>query len=252
MRINFFEEYPDQNTLGRAQLIRWPATIFLAAESYTKYLDRVHQLQRINPDVTTGWWPILPVSTWISPFSKKKELNTLQKEMEKMPPGSMVLLDLELPLIRPTRFLAGLNGFFRKRRMIRNLFLQAQRQKIKIYTAEYPPILGRIGIQVFRHLGISYADNFPHTRIPMMYTSMLSSRSLIQHLRKHLQRRYYKTAGLGVTASGIMTRRAITKEELHDDLTFCVNHAFQEVFIYRLGGLTEDSVAQLERFARNQ
>src|SRR5258708_3650316 len=172
MRINFFEEYPSEENLTNLDLVDWPATVFVATpslEAFEKIRD--HYATRY-PSITFGWWPTLPESYWVSVFSSPRDLKALFSQLTSKVHEKelLVLIDLELPL---KKRLYLKNIFFTRgnKKKILAFFSKAPSYNIKISTAEYPSFSSWIS-WIWRVLGLSPSLSYPHTKIPMCYSSM--------------------------------------------------------------------------------
>ena len=100
--INFFEEFSDSGSLLNAKFIKNKSIVFLAAKSLKQFLSLAKEIRSINKNVVPGYWPIIEDTYWISPLAPETELNRLgweflNEKLKRIP----VLLDLELPILRP-------------------------------------------------------------------------------------------------------------------------------------------------------
>ena len=100
MRFNFFEEFPTLKNLEKARLIDFDSTIFIAANSLEDFKRSRSVLNSINPNLSTAYWPIIPNSYWVSPFSNTIDLKNFMEEIFSANEPLTVLIDLELPLIK--------------------------------------------------------------------------------------------------------------------------------------------------------
>ncbi len=231
MRIHFFEEYPQG--LGKAELLDFDTTVYIAARSLRGF-HALRERVRGNPHVEAAYWPLLRSSYWLSPFSSSEDLERLSGELERERPLK-VLLDLELPLLRPWRFL-HVRGFPANRKRIAALLGGTRHQ---VLAAEYPQPWGFLeGLSGL--LGLSGAG--AHGRIPMHYTSFMPGwlrrrcerylQGLAQSLGPRLQ------VGLGTIAKGVPAfGPLLTPAKLDRDLAFCRRIGVGTAVIYRLGGL---------------
>lgn len=251
MQINFFEEYPTEENMKKLELVTWPATVLMAAESMDKFeeIRKVYSLQ--YPHITFGWWPTLPGSYWISGLANPEDLERifseiLSKEQEIELP---ILLDLELPrsihLYFKNIFHLGKN----KKRI--NTFLQkAHKQNFKIYTAEYPAI-NKTMFSMWKILGISPAFDLSHTKLPMCYSSMIKKmygNNNWQKIKKFEKQLIIKNPdkiefGLGTIELGIQGNEpTLSPAGLVEDLKWIKETGAREVFIFRLGGLNAEYI----------
>jgi len=261
MKIHFFEEYPTEENLTKAELLAFPSTIYLAAKSLREFFGYREKLSQINPNLKAAYWPILPKSYWLSPFSYASELENLKKELEDYRGDSPieVLLDLELPILNKKLFFKNAFSFFRNKKNIRRILLLSREKNIWFATAEYPPT-GRIFEKIFRILGVSYsAGRFQHEKIIMFYSSMLKKyrplgfdifNSVKNFLKKEssLNNRRMRI-GLGTISRGALGNEPIlSPAELAANLLFLKELNIKTAVIFRLGGLTEDYLNIINQF----
>jgi hypothetical protein len=250
MRINFFEECIDgpEVDLQNARFITWPSTIYIAATSLDEFKRRAAVLASINPEVEAAYWPILPYSYWISPFSNPDELDILRNELlDYEGPALEILLDLELPILKTELFRKNARHFFSNRKRIRRI-LRLNKKNISFSTAEYWYAIGwarfltRIG-------GVSYPNNRSnHNRLIMYYRSTLRNNGVVEYtralnymnvaLRKEAARKQGVQAALGCTSIGIFgDEQIMTPEEMDTDLQILEAAGFREATVFRLAGI---------------
>jgi hypothetical protein len=255
VRIDFFEEYPDAENLAPAALLAAPATIYLAAPSLAGFRAAAARLAGVNAELEPAWWPVLPRSYWISPFAAADELERLRLTLIGAPPLT-VLLDLELPWVRPHRLALGLLGFRRGRRAVRRLIDEASLAGHRVVTAEYPPA-GPLTARAWELLGVAYPGAAPHLRLPMCYSSLIPTRALRRRLRAGvvgLARRHPGRVGVGL---GTIGRGALQREPLLSpqglarDLERFADTGVVNATVFRLGGLDERYAEVLRRHAAN-
>lgn len=258
MRIDFFEEFPTDENLSKAALLPFSSTIYVAARSLREFENLRAKLLAVNPRVEAAYWPTLSQSYWISPFSNQAELRALQQELQASGERLTVLLDLELPLMRPVLFLKNVFAFRGNKRRIREILSLSE--SIRFVTAEYP-LRGRFFRAVFSFLGISFPNEKQHRIIPMYYTSMIRQYSrifpfdVVSKVRESVQDELIEDQeriglGLGATAKGIMGNEAILSiEEFEADVEFCRLIGARSVTIFRLGGLTVEHLQILSKYA---
>jgi hypothetical protein len=246
MRINFFEEYPEDD-LEHAAGISFPATVFIAAESVDEYRHHRDRLTDINPELDPAYWAVLPDSYWVSPFASTSELDDLFADAEAL--DDPVLLDLELPLLEPRLFLANATQFRHNKRRIREFLRETDAD---VATAEYPP--APIFQRLYGPLGVAFdSRSYGHTRYLMYYTSLLSPR--IQNVvgdavERTVERDWDVGLGLGTIATGVMEDEPIlSAESLRADLRHAERMGVEKVTIFRLGGLDERYLDVLAAFA---
>ncbi|MEA3452932.1 MAG: hypothetical protein U9Q96_01170 [Patescibacteria group bacterium] len=250
MRINFFEEFPQDDSLQKAALVIPPSTIYIGAKSLKEFLDYKKKLYKINPGVEAAYWPILKKSYWISPFSNTKELEGLIHDLKaNKQKGLEVLLDLELPFLNIKLFLKNALSFFKNREIIRSILRDANKFGVKITSAEYP-----FRPTAIRPLGISYSlKKYKHKRIPMYYSSVIPFKKLKDFIKKILILPAKKNThiGLGIIKKGIFGgEKIITAKRLEKDLEFFKKEAASAT-IFRLGGLNKEYVEVLKKYQNN-
>ncbi len=257
MRINFFEEFPETGVLERGQLINFPSTIFIAARSHQKFLYYREQLSHINPMLEAAYWPLLPKSYWVSPFSYNYELETLRIDLKKWNlrprPHLKALIDLEIPM-RWKLIAKNILDFYENKKLIQLIFSEAAENNVMIYTAEYTSF-HPLHQKLINGLGVSYPQTiYPHTKIFMYYTSMIGDRRLYEWKRKSVMQ-YSQTLGsdvqigVGTTAQGILRREPIIPpQQLEDDLLFLKTQGITTTVVFRLGGLNSDYLSVLKKF----
>jgi hypothetical protein len=241
MQIDFFEEFPDEQNLSKANLLRHKCVVFIAAKSLDEFLDIKKKLYGINPLIESAYWPLLNSSYWISPFSATKELKDLYSDLKKHQLTDLkVLLDLELPFKNPRLFYIELLSFFKNKRIIKSFLKNADKLGVRIFTAEYPAPLS-----ILRFLGISYpVRKYHHERIPMYYSSMLKKERSKNFCKRMIAKDPH--IALGVTAKGILGNEPlITPEELNKDFNYFQN---KNIVIFRLGGLNEKYLDIIEKY----
>ena len=134
MKIYFFEEFPNNSTLSKLSLVKFPTKLFLAdysIEGFKLYDKEIRKEYKNVKELI--WWPVLNVDEgyWLSPFSKRKALLRLFHQLmnEKIP----ILWDAELPKKRSLMFTQFFKSF-KNKKLIKSFF---KHYKGKIYTAEY-------------------------------------------------------------------------------------------------------------------
>lgn len=245
MNINFFEEYPILENLEKAKLINFKSTIFITANSFSEYKENQKLLNSINSNLLTAYWPILPNSYWISPFSNTKDLQNFIKEIFSINEPLTILIDLELPLVKHKElYFKNFFSFWRNKKILKEFFKEAPIHNIKIVTAEYPPFF--IGVFIYRLLGISFnVKKYKHTQSIMYYTSMISNKFLSKLIRNAVLRaRKFNPdlqLGLGTIATGVLGDEPIlSTPSLKKDIDFMKANNIETGIIFRLGGLNED------------
>ncbi|MBL8018648.1 MAG: hypothetical protein JNM27_03200 [Leptospirales bacterium] len=234
LQFDFFEEFPSREAFSRAKHIRVPTLVYIAAPELTTYYRHAASLKAANRKLRTAYWPLLPRSYWISPFSFPDELKRIHDELSSVT-GLDVLLDLELPIRRPGLIFQNAHHFFSNRRLIREILKLSHR----FLLAEYPAI-GPISQKVLQGLGISYPE---HESCVMYYSSMIQSARIRHWMQKSIRiraRNGQKTVGLGCLSKGILgTEPIITCEGLTEDIRFLRDAGCTRAVLFQLNGLDQ-------------
>ncbi len=248
MRFNFFEEYPTLENLEKARLIDFQSTVFLTASSFIEYKENQKLLLSINPNLYTAYWPILPNSYWISPFSNIKDLQNFIKEIFSIKEPITILIDLELPLVKHKElYFKNFFSFWKNKKILKNFFKEAKNHNINIVTAEYPPFFIGIGF-MYRLLGISFdVKKYKYTQCIMYYTSMIKSKFISNLVRKEIIKIRKNNPdlqlGLGTIATGVLENEPIlSAQSLKKDIEFMKVNNIETGIIFRLGGLNKDYI----------
>lgn len=256
MQINFFEEFPTENNLKKAKLINFLSTIYIAAKSLKEFKISKEKLNKINPNLEAGYWPILEKSYWISPFSYTYELKNLLKDIQenKLNGSLKILIDLELPFLNKILFLKNLFSFYKNKKLIKKIFEDSSKLNIEILTAEYP-IANKFSQMRLEWLGISYPiKKYPHKKITMLYSSMIKNKSTLDYIKNFIickSKEYTQNfqVGLGTIAVGILGNEPIlSPENLDKDLNFLKNNNIKTTVIFRLGGLNKEYLKVIQKY----
>ena len=259
MKIDFFEQFPTEENLSKASLIDFPSTIYIAANSLEEYKIFENTLNLINPNLTTGYWPMFEKSYYLSPFSYTYEIEKLIDELKQnnQEKKLKILLDLELPRNRLLWF-KNVFSFHKNKQLIKQIFLQSESLNIEIYTSEYPAPFKSFQT-FFQILGISYPlSSYPHKMIVMYYSKMIEiiTPFLVNHIKKQIVHNY-KLYGedfhvaIGLTAKGfedITEKYIISPEILDRDLGFLADNGIKNVTIFRLAGLNESYINVIKKY----
>ena len=198
MKIDFFEEFPNDENLAKARLLNYPCVVFLAAKSLDEFFVLKEKLSHINPLVEAAYWPILESSYWISPFSETRDLENLYKDLEKHKLKELkVLIDLEAPPRNTRSAWENILVFPKNKRIIKSIFENSDKLGIKIFAGEGP-------ISPFMSLPFGYSYSvrkYGHQRIHMYYSSMMQKR-IAKFLHKAMIGRN-KNIGVGAIAKGV-------------------------------------------------
>jgi hypothetical protein len=257
MRINFFEEYATDDNLSKLALVSWPATVFIADSSLIDFAMHIQDYEQQYPHITFGWWPLLPVSYWLSGLANPEEIGALLNALLAWPHERTlpILLDLELPQ-KASLYLTSLAHLRANRRLLADFLANAPDHNLRVYTAEYPSPNALIS-RLISALGISPPFSLPHTKLPMCYSSMMRKYfgervwKWMQRFETRFMQDHPERVGLalGVIATGVLGNEPLlTAQGLADDLEWAERSGAREVCIFRLGGLNESYVSVIERF----
>lgn len=241
MQIGFYEEFPSEKNLKKLKLIKFPSRIFIAAKSVEKFLgfEKIAKSYKKNLDV--GYWPILPHSYWISPFSNTRDLVKTFEELSHV--KNPILIDLELPFKNKKMILKNSLSFFKNKKLIKTFL---EEDKSRITTAEYTLAFVSNFMKFF---GLNY--NIKYERSIMWYSSM-NSKFLNEKIKNNLKRIKDKTnysISIGTIAKGILGNEPIlSTKKLEKDLIFVQKEGFEKVVIFRLEGLNRNYIKVLEKF----
>lgn len=235
MQIDFFEEFPSEETLSKAKLMNGEFLVYIASSTISDFHRHRDMLSRISSNAKAAYWPLLRRSYWVSPFSFPEELEGLYRDLENSSPMD-VLIDLELPLLRPALFLKNVPHFLENKRLIRKILGLGHRFLAAVY-----PATGILSESILRALGIWH----PQTESCVMYyTSMIQKPAIIRWMQSAIRRRAllgHRTVGLGCLAPGIFgTEPVITTEGLKRDMDFLTEAGVKRAILFRLGGLDSE------------
>ncbi len=249
MKISFFEEFPNKNSLSKLELIDFSTRIFLAdyhIDSFKLYEKEIISKNKNIKQLI--WWPVINVNEgyWLSPFSKRSAL--LRVFHSLMHENISILWDAELPRNRYL-LLSQMFKFFRNKKLIKAFF---KKYKSNIYTAEYGFSNKFLNI-LFGYFGFYFNPNeYNNYVIKMLYSSMhkrsdLDMENIIKEGVKNYGDKF--VVGLGVLAVGINGNESIiSKEILERDLNICKKYNIKEVVIFRLAGLNKEYLKVIKKF----
>ena len=250
MKISFFEEFPNKESLSKLNLIDFPTKIFLAdyhIESFKLYEKEIMYKNKNIKELI--WWPVINVSEgyWLSPFSKRFAL--LRVFHSLLYENISILWDAELPKNRFLLF-TQLFKFYKNKKLIKSFF---KKYNGKIYTAEYSGISNKFLIMLFNGLCLFFnPKEYNNYVIKMFYSSMhnLSEIDMKNRISEGIKKYNDKfIVGLGVLSYGInKNEKLITPELLERDLEICKNNNVSEVVIFRLGGLNKEYLKIMKKF----
>ena len=245
MEISFFEEFPTKSNLDKIKHIVFPTKLYIASKSYKEFQNLEINSKYVKENI---YWPVLTNKEgyWLSPFTKRKALKRIMKELKD--PNVPVMWDAELPFTRNKKlFLTELPNFLSNRKLIREFIAS----KKKSYGAEY----FSVGKSRFflKFLGLTF-DSQTYHPIKMVYSSMHDfGETLIRAEIKMLKEDFGNKLciGLGVTAIGILGNEPIISLELLErDLKICKDLEVNEVIIFRLGGINKDYAKLLKKYVK--
>jgi len=243
MKIEFYEEFPSKENLKKLKQIKFPTKIFIAAKSIQEFQKYEKIAKSYKKNLEVAYWPIVKNSYWISPFTNRKDLIELFRELETI--KNNLLIDLELPLARNWKLYFNNFFSFRKNKRIIKYFLE--KNKKRIMTAEY--IRGAYS-KGAKFLGLDYPIKTEKSL--MCYTSMMKSKEEIFSKRKISQIKNKKdySISLGTIAKGILGNEPmLSPKNLEKDLQFVKKCGFKKVVIFRLEGITKEHLNILKKFS---
>lgn len=205
-------------------MIDFACVIYIAARSLEEFYVLRDKLKKINSKIEAAYWPILKKSYWVSPFSYTSELNTLLLDLAKNKENKKlkVLLDLELPFLHKRLLFRNFFSFFRNKRIIKNILINADNFDLEILTAEYPAI-SKFVEKVWQCFGISYSPKYGHRRGVMFYSSMIKSKYIKNKIEGFIKKedKGRLAVGLGTITPGILgNEKLLSPERLDRDLDF--------------------------------
>lgn len=255
MKINFFEEFPNDKTLKQLKYVCFPSTIYVAAKSLKQFNDIKKKILKINSKVEVAYWVILDKSYWVSPFSYTSELKELYVDLSKNKKPLKILLDLEFPFLNKKLFFINFFSFFKNKKLIKNIFKDQKKLNVQIFTAEYP-LFGKILKKLLFWSGLSYSPKkYNHEKIIMYYSSMIKSNFIKNKIKKaivnELQNNKNIHVGLGTIDKGILeTEPILSPNKLEQDLLFFNKNKIKSVVIFRLGGLNKSYINKLKKYSK--
>lgn len=259
MRINYFEEYPSQETLQNAAFLP-TGMVFIAARSLTEFLQYKRILFAYAPHMEAAYWPILENtagsgSYWPGFFSHPKELLALKQELVAYQGSCLsVLLDFELPVLKPWLFLKNAPHIAQNRRIIHEILSLGNQLGLHIYAIEWA-VEKRILEPMLRVAGLTFCvSRYAHKPIIMHYSSMVSTKVAVNRwecIRARLAENQHLEVALGTVGTGVFGNEPLlSPEELHSDLLRALSLNVMAVTIFRLGGLTSAHMNVLRSFAQ--
>jgi hypothetical protein len=240
MEIGFYEEFPSKENLEKLKLIKFKTRLFVAAKSIKEFKKFEKIAKKIKKDIDVIYWPIIPNSYYISPFSNTSDLKKLFQELEKI--DNNLLIDLELPLNKRL-ILKNLFSFFKNKRIIKKFM---NKNKHKITTAEPVEIL------FLKYLKFRGQDFPVKTEKSLMWYTSMISKTVNKNIKKNLIKLRNKnqySISLGTIAHGIFgNEKILSSKNLEKDLEFVKKAGFKKVIIFRLEGLNKDYLNIIKKF----
>ncbi len=217
----------------------------MASKSVEEFHRHSRILRKFNHECTPGWWPITQTSYWPSGFSTARELQELADFISKLDPKTPIMFDLEPPLKKLSLFVRGLLGFRKKKSLLEGMI-----ENTNSICTEWPPSFFTKD-WIKKTFGLRGLDHLP--RIQLMYSSMIPGSFFKSHVRKEILKmtttRKNIGVGLGVMGYGVFGNEPqLSLDQLRSDLEFCKTHAIDQIFFFRLGGLTEGAARLLCEF----
>lgn len=246
MQISFFEEFPIKKNLDKLKLVTWPTKLYLAAKSLEEF-EKIKSNIKSKQIKEFIYWPVLEQKEgyWISPFSQRKALSRIFKELEGK--NTPVMLDLELPTTQnPALYFTQSFNFLRNKRTTQKFI---ENYPGKIYFAEYYPS-GKAKEKLLSFLGLHY-HNSQAKVIKMIYHSLHNFKEnfikeKLKQGRKEFGSNYlvaYGTIAVGIHGNDSI----ISTKQLKKDLQLAKEAGIKEVVIFRLGGLNKKLANLLEK-----
>lgn len=254
--IIFFEESPHKPEIQKkAELLDFETILFLAANTLEEFYNLKGKYLEINPNIELAWWPMFK-SVWLSPFTNPKEIEKVISDLSNRKDRNQklkILLDLELPFLRPHYFLLGLFYFFKSKRLIAQLIQKAEEMNIEVYSFEYPPHF-LVFPFLLEWLGLTFLK-MPqnYKRIISAYTSTVPA-GLRQIMKKSViyawkKRKREMFVALGIFISGkIRIERKIKPKGLKKDIEFFIKRKINRFAFYRLGGFNQEYQKIIKEF----
>ena len=239
MQISFFEEFPTKENLAKLKLVTGPTKLYLAAPNLAEFelIRSTLQGQKVKDTI---YWPILTKKEgyWISPFSSRKALKRIFRELAGKKVS--VMLDLELPTRQNSWLYLTQSFHFCGNKKLIGDFIAGH--KGHIYLAEYYPE-GRKQEGLLERLGLHYQSGKVKV-IKMLYHSLHPfSEDFVRQELRYGKQEYGKNflVAYGTMGTGVhQTEQNIEPKQLKKDLRLARKAGISEVVLYRLGGLNKE------------
>jgi len=242
MKIEFYEEFPNEKNLKKLKLVSFPTKLFIASKSLVDFKKYEKIAKFYKKDLEVAYWPIIKNSYRISPFSNTSDLINLFRELNSI--KNSLLIDLELPLRKNWKLYLKNIFYFRKNKLLIKEFLEKNKNRVTV--AEYSFAFVS---KFMKFLGLNYKINYE--RSIMWYSSMISSKinNLIKKNLQKLKNKENHSVSLGTTAIGILGNEPkLLPAQLKEDLEFVNKTGFKKVIIFRLEGINKEYIQVLKKF----
>ncbi|OGM15146.1 hypothetical protein A2V56_00435 [Candidatus Woesebacteria bacterium RBG_19FT_COMBO_42_9] len=253
MQIDFFEEFPNDDSLSKLRIIKFRTNLYVAAKSVKEFLVLKTKIKKFYRNVAEViYWPILEVNEgyWLSAFSKTLAIKRILNELKNTNEKFSVLWDAELPILAKELFVTQLPNFLRNRKIIKKVTLHQDSNHPLIITA-FP----KSGInKFFSSLACTYFSSGSFPYIDMLYTSLLRVKDKSRYVRSAIKRNKNKfqeySVALGLIGRGVedYSTPLISPLGLKMDLGIAQKEGVKNVVLYRLGGLNKNYLGVLEEF----
>jgi len=254
MQIDFFEEFPNDESLSKLRLIKFRTNLYVAAKSTKKFLFLKTKIKRSFKNVDEIiYWPVLKIEEgyWMSAFSETKALKRILRELKNTNQGFPILWDAELPILNKKLFITQLPYFFSNRKIITGALFHPYPNHPVIVTAFY-----KSGAERFlSSVACTYfsSGNFPY--IDMLFTSLLKVKDNPGYLRSVIRENKNKfqkySVALGLIGLGVEDDSSplVSPMDLKRDIDTVWKEKVDNIVLYRLGGLNKSYLRVLEEFA---
>lgn len=270
MEISIYVEYPEKE-LDNLHLVRFPADIHIAGKSLNGFDNQARQVYSSNSQIKrVGYWPTLDPEEgyWMSAFADPMAIERVTSELaERNSEDERLLLtwDAEIPHQTPTLMARNLPRALKTRRDIQGFLASHEQHNLDIVVAQFAAhtmpvpapawvtekILGAWGTHFDPHkyniegvAEMTYTSFGKYPGIEGAIFHNFTPAQLIKAAERGVQRHGDKYAvGIGALATGEMRNEpTLTVPEFERDLKAAKQAGVERVFIYRLGGLTQDHV----------
>ena len=255
LSINFFEEFPDNQTVKKACELNFSFQLYLAAEDLEQFYLFQSKIKACSSQTELIYWPTLTLEEgyWISPWSDPQALQELfDKLINRTDQTEMkIMLDLEPP-IHKIQIWKRRKQAQENQARIRQFLSSAEEHHLEIILVEKA-----LPSWLTERVGLSYPER-QNKRVQMYYSSfrrvllpeVIVETKLKQKLKQAAAQDF--SLGLGLIAPGIHgDEPTYSPEILARELQWASQAGLREVVIFRLGGLTPEYLKVLEQFREN-